>query len=185
MIAKPPGWPLLTAFSFAAFVCLWWSSAPYPYVELFIWVIFAGGALFLLWIIRAVPALLTDIGAMEANMLRWLMPWIIAGCTALAISADIPFQVRFTLSKSALTDHAQAVARSGTSSHECRLVGLYPVCWSAATPDGGAQFSIDDWRIRTSAGFVWSPTGQVSEEGPGRLDPISGPWYAWSAWDRW
>ncbi|WP_406319550.1 hypothetical protein OHA77_19740 [Streptosporangium sp. NBC_01639] len=118
-------------------------------------------------------------------MLRWLMPWIIVGCTFLAITADVPFRVRFALSQAALADHAQAVARSGTSSHECRQVGLYPVCWSEATPGGGARFSIDDWLVSTSAGFVWSPAGQMPEDDMDQLDPISGPWYAWSGWDEW
>ncbi|WP_406319548.1 hypothetical protein OHA77_19735 [Streptosporangium sp. NBC_01639] len=53
MITKPPGWPLLTAFSLTALVCLWWASAPYLYVELFLWAFFVGGSVCLLGIIRA------------------------------------------------------------------------------------------------------------------------------------
>lgn len=185
MITKPPGWPLLTAFSLAALVCLWWASAPYLYVELFLWAFFVGGSLCLLGIMRGIAALVADVDAVSAHLFRWLVPWIIVGCTFLAITADVPFRVRFALSQSALAEHAQAVARSGTSSHECRQVGLYPVCWSEATPGGGARFSIDDWLVRTSAGFVWSPAGQMPEDDVDRLDPISGPWYAWSGWDEW
>jgi hypothetical protein len=185
VITKPPGWPLITAFSLAALVCLWWASGPYLYVELFLWAFIAGGLLYLLWITRAIPALIADVNAVSAHLLRWLMPWIIAGSTVAAITADVPFLVRFTLSHSALTDYAQTVARSGTHSHECRQVGLYPVCWSEATPGGGARFSVDDWLVRTSAGFVWSPAGQMPEDDVERLDPIFGPWHAWSGWDEW
>ncbi|MFB4269130.1 DUF6461 domain-containing protein [Nonomuraea sp. GTA35] len=39
---------------------------------------------------------------------------------ATAVSLDAPFRVRFALSQSALMAHAEAVARSGTYSHECQ-----------------------------------------------------------------
>ncbi|MEV7005353.1 hypothetical protein [Streptosporangium sp. NPDC051022] len=185
MIAKPLGWPLLMAFSFAAFVCLWWASAPYPYVELFIFAFCAGGVLLPLWLVRITLAAAADSNAVSAHQWRWFVPWMILGGVALSIFVDAPFYARFALSQPALTSFAETVAKSGQVSHECRLVGLYSVCWSEATPGGGARFSVDDWLIQTSAGFVWSPAGQMPEDDVESLDPLVGPWYRWSGWDTW
>lgn len=57
MLTKPPGWPLLKAFSVTALVSLWWVGAPYPYSEFRPWVTLVGGALTLVWTLRAVPRL--------------------------------------------------------------------------------------------------------------------------------
>ncbi|MET9247535.1 hypothetical protein [Nonomuraea sp. NPDC003709] len=185
MLAKPPGWPLLTAFSLAALVALWWASAPYVYVEFRLWVFFVGGALALVWTVRAVVALIGDADAIRDRKLRWFMPWLIVCGVVVAVALDAPFRVRFALSEPALIAHAQAVARSGTVSWECHRVGLYPTCWSEATPGGGARFTVDDPGVRTSAGFIWSPAGQMPDGDVEQFDPISGPWYAYSGWDKW
>ncbi|MEV4377543.1 hypothetical protein [Streptosporangium sp. NPDC049644] len=185
MIAKPPGWPLLTAFSLTALVCLWWASAPYLYVELLLFAFFAGGVLFLVWITRIIVAAITDSNAVSAHIRQWFVPWMILGGVVLSIIVDAPFYARFALSQPALTAFAETVAKSGQVSHECRYVGLYRVCWSESTPGGGARFSVDDWLIRTSAGFVWSPAGQMPGDDVENLDPLVGPWYRWSGWDEW
>ncbi|MFG1946138.1 hypothetical protein [Nonomuraea sp. NPDC048826] len=185
MLDKPPGWPLLTAFSLAVLVALWWASGPYVYAEFVLWVLFIGGFLTFVWTVRAVVALIRDADAIRHRKLRWFMPWIIVCGMVVAVSLDWPFRVRFALSESALIAHAQAVARSGDVWMECHQVGLYPTCWSEATPGGGARFRVSDPGIRTSAGFVWSPAGQMPEDDVESLDPLTGPWYAYSGWDKW
>ncbi|MEV0827907.1 hypothetical protein [Nonomuraea rubra] len=185
MLDKPPGWPLLTAFTLAGLVALWWASAPYMYVEFALWAYCSGVILGLIWTVRAVAALIRDADAIRDRKLRWFMPWIIVCGVVVAVSIDAPFRVRFALSESALIAHAQTVAQSGDASGECRKVGLYPTCWSEAIPGGGAWFTVDDPGIRTSAGFIWSPAGQMPEGVVERFYPITGPWYAYSGWDKW
>ncbi|GAA2210311.1 hypothetical protein GCM10009850_057700 [Nonomuraea monospora] len=185
MLDKPPGWPLLTVFSLASLVALWWASAPYVYVEFFLWAYLVGGILALVWTVRAAVALIRDADAVRDRKVRWFMPWVIVCGVVVAVSLDAPFRVRFALSESALISHAETVARNGAYSRECHQVGLYPTCWSEATPGGGARFTVDDPGVRTSAGFIWSPAGQMPEGDLERFDPIAGPWWAYSGWDKW
>jgi hypothetical protein len=185
MLAKPPGWPLLTAVSVAALVSLWWVSAPYPYFEFRLWVILVGGVLTFVWILRAVVALATNAASVWRHKFRWLIAPLIVCCAYVAIDLDMPFRVRFGLSEPALTAYAHAVAQSGTVSWECHQVGLYRVCWSEMTPGGGARFSVDDWLIRSTVGFIWSPAGQMPDSDVEQFDLITGPWYAWHGWDEW
>ncbi|GAA2834718.1 hypothetical protein GCM10020220_024550 [Nonomuraea rubra] len=113
------------------------------------------------------------------------MPWIIVCGVVVAVTLDAPFRVRFALSESALIAHAQAVAQSGGRLGGVPPGGPLPNLWSEAIPGGGSVVHCRDPGIRTLAGFIWSPAGQMPEGVVEAFLPDRCPWYAYSGWDKW
>jgi hypothetical protein len=104
MMNKPPGLPFLVVFSAAAVVLLEWASYPSGFgFEFFVYAVSAGFVLFVYWTLRITWADYKG-NAADGLVNRTIMPWYIAIAVVLALVADVPFWVRFTISESSLKD---------------------------------------------------------------------------------
>ncbi|WP_371779638.1 hypothetical protein [Streptosporangium subroseum] len=194
MIAKPPGWPFLTAISAMASLLLYWASVPHWYIiEMSLVLFFIGCPLFLAWVVRIALAANKDAGAVSARLWRWFLPWIILAGVFGALVVDAPFWVRFTISQPSMKAFAKTMTAKTSLDDSCRWLGLYRMC--GAFPyysyekdedvPGSAAFSAREWAIESNTGFVWLPEGQPEGTMDDRYRHLIGNWHGWHGWDRW
>jgi hypothetical protein len=192
MITKPPGVPYLTVVAAAVAVIFLWASYPFWYFEVVLFSIAAGGPLAAYWAIRiALAAPKVDL---HARLGRWLLPGFIAGGVVLALIADAPFWIRFTISAPSLEAYAKAVAEDPERGRPCRWVGLYYVCssgWQYMDLDtgeripGSAEFGVQDPFLYDDKGFLWLPSGEPDETADDKYRHLTGHLYGSDGWDHW
>lgn len=183
MMIKPPGWPLLTAFSATALVTCWLASVHYYWYDvqmitlvMFVWIPLVG-----IWAIRY--AMAAGSGWVGADARRWFTPWFIIGGVVLALVVDAPLWFRFTVSAPSMNAFVQTV---DTEREEpCQRVGLYYACHShtysmlpGVDAPGSVAFGISDGFGAGGKGFLYLPHGVPEETAYDKYKHLIGPWYA-------
>jgi len=156
-------------------------SAPGCYVEEAI--VFLLLCLFLIAAcsIRLIAALTTR----RCPWRRWLFAPIIGVITVTLIWLGAPMYLRFSISRRALTQLAQAELATGPRSlapwgtGTVKRAGAFEVMAVQVTPTGEVDFVVPDTFMgRSCSGFAFSPVGMPTDPG-GSFEPLGGPWYAW------
>ena len=181
----------MTVASAVAFPIFWWASYPYWYIiEMFFFTFFIGGALLLFWGVRL--AIAAGQGVVSGRLRRWLLPWLIPVVVVVALVADAPFWVRFTISAPSMEAYAKTVTDQSLSYDPCRWLGLYYVCGAFPYTDlegkhplGSSTLGVESWFGEGTRGFVWLPEGQPEETADDRYRHLKGHWYGWQGWDSW
>lgn len=110
----------------------------------------------------------------------------------IALVADVPFWVRFTISEPSMRAFAQTMPVEALRDDSCRWLGLYRVCWAstystlgAEDVPGSAVLGSEEWAIESNTGFVWLPEGQPEETADDSYRHLKDHWYGWHGWDSW
>jgi hypothetical protein len=193
VITKPPGWLYLTVLSASACVILYWASVPHWYViEMMLVAFFFGVPLYVIWLFRF--GLAVSRGAIDGRIVRWVLPWIIAGGVVGALVVDAPFWLRFTISKPSMEAYAQTVTRQADRDFPCQWVGLYRICdafpclgleKNAEDVPGSACLIAEEWAVYSNTNFVLLSKGEPEETANDTYRPLTGRWYGWRDWDYW
>jgi hypothetical protein len=193
----PPEWGFLGGVTLATLISFYLTSVPYPYSEGDVFMLFAWsllGIMWIVWLIRLVVAVSTGRRRPAAHWwvtaIRWLLfPLMVAG-VFLAVRADVPFWVRFTVSQSSLEQYAVNLANGGRE-EECRWAGLYYACEEPFFEEtrgapSGVQLMVTDWPLMRTRGFVWMPAGRPPpDDGWTSHKHLVGPWWGRKTWDGW
>jgi hypothetical protein len=193
MIAKPPGWPFLVVWSAFAMVIMYWASVPFRYaIEMVLVAFVVGFPLMGYWSLRF--ALAADRGGVSGRLGRCLAPWLIAAVTLIALAADVPFTLRFSLSAPSLGAYAEKIMEQSSIPYEsCEWAGLYRVCGGGAEHlaldgvlvPGSAGFMTTEWAIYSNTGFSWHPGAVPQETADDTYRHLVGNWYGYHGWDGW
>lgn len=189
MISEPPGRSHHVAAVIAALVIAWWASVPFSYAESAMVMTFVLAPLVLYWVSRFLVALTHDATAVRRRSRRWLLLPLIVLVLGATVSAGLPFEARFALSRSSMERFAQDVLRGGTRDLPvCARTGLFPVCGHVLAEDGltGVELQISDWPLESSRCFVWAAHGQPrAADYEYGLRHLTGPWWGCRGWDGW
>lgn len=187
VLKRPPGWPYLTLVAIVVVLVLDWVSVPIWYTEVVILLFFGGGALGAYWTIRLCVAASLSPNEASIDERQWLTAPIVAVCLVAVLVADAAFEVRFSLSRSALDRYAKMIAEGYEPGPECRWVGLYSICGGARAVVGGAEILTNQVGMNATRGFLWLPEGRQPSEETNCEDfaHVSGPWWGCKAWDGW
>lgn len=183
-MTRPPGWIFLgTSLVIGAFLVEAASRADMDVVIVVgvPWLALVGIALlrFVLWLLRR-------------REIRSAGPWIRWGATALllvgslwAALSDVPFRVRWTLSRGPLDAMAASVLAG--ERYDQSWVGLYPP-GHVDLVAGGVRFATGSALFWTN-GLAWVPDGIDPNEdqawGSGTYKALGGGWWTWAdqGWD--
>ncbi|MEV1243908.1 hypothetical protein ACIBO2_12565 [Nonomuraea sp. NPDC050022] len=192
MISKPPGWLFLTVLSAMACVILYLASVPYWYIiEMFLLVFFVGLPLLIIWTVRYATA--AGNGTAYGRLGRWMTPWFIVAGVTVALVADAPFWLRFTISKPSMEAYARTVTAETQQNISCRWLGLYRICDAFPYPrsedgeyvPGSVCLIGEEWAFGSNTNFVLLPIGEPEETADDTYRHLTGHWYGWVGSDPW
>ncbi|MEV7013664.1 hypothetical protein [Streptosporangium sp. NPDC051022] len=183
---------MLTMLSALACVILYWASVPHWYgIEMCLAAFFIGVPLMMTYVIRF--GLASHRGAVSGRLGRWLVPGFIVAGVVMALVADAPFWLRFTISKPSMEAYARTVTAETAGDFSCRWLGLYRICGAAPynrwdnsqDVPGSAVLNGEEWAIYSNTHFVMLPQGRPEEVGDDTYRHLTGPWYGLHSWDNW
>ncbi len=139
---------------------------------------FICAAITVTWLGFFFGALWTNRGRMpRRDLARWLVIPAVLTLTVLAVGSDIPFQVRFALSRPELDRVAADVMAGGPTDQA--TIGLFPVEFVERTP-GGMELIIGGSGFLGGFGLAFWPNGPPAETEDAGVEPLGGGWWTWS-----
>ena len=115
------------------------------------------------------------------HLTRWLVIPAILVVTVLVVGSDIPFLVRFAMSRPELDRVAADVMAGGSTDRTS--IGLFPVEYVERTTDG-MVFSISGSGFLGSSSIEYAPNGPPGDaEDFGGVELLGGGWWMWAEAD--
>jgi hypothetical protein len=115
------------------------------------------------------------------HLMRWLVIPAILVLTVLVVGSDIPFLVRFALSRPELDRVAADVMAGGSTDRTS--IGLFPVEYVERTSDG-MVFSISGSGLLGSSSIEYAPNGPPADaEDFGGVELLGDGWWMWAEAD--
>lgn len=190
-LRRPVGWPHLAVVLLTCLVMLESESVPAGRFGGTV-----GGMMVLLacgvvWLLRLVIAtvLRWRTPPAERGPLAW-RPWLYAPvvvvATGVLLLTQAPLRLRFAASRGALDRFAETVMRESRETpgaplrarHQPTSVGLFEVTDVERTPHG-MRFIVPGTGFLDRGGFAYEHEGTGRDDGPGRTEPLDGPWFVY------
>lgn len=183
-LARAPRWPFHAVLGGGLLCLMWAASPPGGNYALVLYALAAVGLCGAAWVGRLLLA-------MRARRVSWsfaLTPALVAVTTGL-IAMDVPFQLRWALSRPAFVRVvADWERRPGADPRAVvpNRVGTYRVPQAFAVP-GGYVFREASGGFLDDVGFAYLPQGPRASSAPAGWESspvyrhLGGPWYTWRA----
>ncbi|MFF4412372.1 hypothetical protein ACFYY8_07545 [Streptosporangium sp. NPDC001559] len=180
VLIGPPGLPLISVTGLACVLLLYGASVPGGY---FMTSIFGGllaVGIAVVWAPRLLVGLVRADGrpGLRRYWARWAAIPLLGTVTAVLLTFDTSYAVRFALSEKSMEAIARELVAGGKTSADPGWAGLFQV--SSVERQGGAvTFQLQDTGFLARYGLTWSPDGRPGVDSDAGYRHLTGPWYEW------